>query len=168
MKRRIFLILGILCTLSIFSTMTLLFGETEYHGADSVFQKNGIAILWAILKGPDEDHSWVHLQILASEKTVQSFQRFSVEAVDPFTNTREWVSRGNRLERENLIKEARSSFRDRTGRRVLFYRDAAEVEAGRPVMTVFYLGVPDTTPELLTEQEIRDYFQKALQRLKND
>jgi hypothetical protein len=168
MTRRTFLILGILCILWIFSTFSLLFGQTEFHGADSVFQKNGITILWAILKGPDEDRSWVYLQIVASEKAVQSFQRFSVEAVDPFTNTREWVSKGNRLERETLIKETRSSFRDKTGRRVLFYWDAAEVEAGRPAMTVFYVGVPDTTPELLTEQEIRDYFQKALQRLKND
>src|SRR5512136_1849477 len=126
MKRRVFLILGTLCTLSIFSTMTPLFGQTEFHGADSVFQKNGVTILWAILKGPDEDHSWVYLQIVASEEMIQSFQRFSVEAVDPFTNTREWVLKGNRLERRNLIKETRSCFRDRTGRRVLFYKDAAE------------------------------------------
>ncbi len=168
MKRRIFLALGVLCILSIFSTPALLFGQTEYHGADSVFQKNGLTILWAILKGPDEDHSWVYLQIVASEEMIQSFQRFSVEAVDPFTNTREWVLKGNRLERRNLIKETRSCFRDRTGRRVLFYRDAAEVEADRPAMAVFYLSVPDTAPELLTEQEIRDYLQKALQRLKKD
>ena len=137
MTRRTFRISGILCSLWIFSTFSLLFGQTEFHGADSVFQKNGITILWAILKGPDEDRSWVYLQIVASEKAVQSFQRFSVEAVDPFTNAKKWVSKGRPVERENLIKGTRSSFRDRTSRRVLFYRDATEVEAGRPAMTVY-------------------------------
>ncbi len=33
-------------------------------------------------------------------------------------------------------------------------------------MTVYYLGVPDTSPEFLSEKEIEDYFVKALERLK--
>ena len=33
-------------------------------------------------------------------------------------------------------------------------------------MTVYYLGVPDTSPEVLSEKEMEDYFKKAEQRLK--
>jgi len=33
-------------------------------------------------------------------------------------------------------------------------------------MTVFYMGIPDTTPEFLTEKQLEDYFGKALERMK--
>ena len=33
-------------------------------------------------------------------------------------------------------------------------------------MTVFYMGVPDTSPEVLSEKEMNDYFQKAWERVK--
>jgi hypothetical protein len=33
-------------------------------------------------------------------------------------------------------------------------------------MTVYYLSVPDTSPEVLSEKEMEDYFEKALERLK--
>jgi hypothetical protein len=33
-------------------------------------------------------------------------------------------------------------------------------------MTVYYMGIPDTSPEVLTERQVEDYFSKALDRLK--
>ncbi len=142
------------------------FGQKEYHGADSVFRIEGITILWAIWKGPDEDHSWVYLKIIYPETGDRRYRFFSVEAVDPFTGKKEWVVKGERLEKENVVKSVRSSFREMTGRRILFYRDPKEVQEDRPEMTVFYMGVPDTSPELLNEKQIEDYFSKALERLK--
>ena len=47
--------------------VSLAYPETEYHGADSVFEKEGIVILWAILKGQDEASSWVYTKIVNSE-----------------------------------------------------------------------------------------------------
>ena len=92
---------------------------------------------------------------------------FSVEAVDPFTGKKEWVIKGQQLEKENVVKSVRASFREMTGRRILFYGDPREVQENRPEMTVFYMGVPDTSPELLNEKQIEDYFSKALERLKS-
>ena len=141
-----------------------LFGQTEFHGADSVFEKEGIIILWAIFKGPNEESSWVYIKIVNSGKN--PFQIFSIEAVDPFSKEKEWVVKGKKLEKENLVKGNRTSFRDKTARRIFFYRGAEAFEKENPDMTVYYLGVPDTSPEVLSEKEMEGYFEKAIERLK--
>jgi len=139
-------------------------GQREFHGADSIFEKEGITILWAILKGPTEESSWVHIKIINSGKN--PFRIFSVEAVDPFSKEKEWVVKGKELKRENSVKSIRSSFRDKTSRRILFYRSKQAFEKDNSDMAVYYLGVPDTSPEVLSEKEMKDYFEKAQERLK--
>jgi hypothetical protein len=39
-------------------------------------------------------------------------------------------------------------------------------EKANPDMAVFYLGVPDTSPEVLSAEEMDHYFEKALERVK--
>ncbi len=144
--------------------VSLAYSETEYHGADSVFEKEGIVILWAILKGPDEASSWVYIKIVNSGGN--PYQTFSVEAIDPFSKEKEWVVKGQKLEKENVVKSIRTTFRDKTSRRILFYRNMEALEKETPDMAVFYMGVPDTSPEVLSEKEIDNYFEKALERVK--
>ena len=163
MKQSIF-ILVVLWVVLIIGEISPVFGQTEFHGADSVFEREGITILWAILKGPTEESSWVYIKIVNSGKS--PFQIFSVEAVDPFSKEKEWVVKGKKLEKENLVRSDRTSFRDKTARRILFYRSAEAFEKENPDMAVYYLGVPDTSPEVLLEKEMEDYFEKAIERLK--
>jgi hypothetical protein len=157
------LFIFVLIAFNIFS-LSLAWSETEYHGADSVFKKEGIIILWAILKGQDEASSWVYIRIINSGGN--PFQFYSVEAIDPFSKEKEWVAKGDKLEKENLIKSIRTTFRDKTSRRILFYVNREALEKEKPDMTVFYMGVPDTSPEALSEKEMDAYFQKALERIK--
>jgi hypothetical protein len=138
--------------------------QTDYHGADSVFEKEGIVILWAILKGQDEASSWVSIKITHSGGSPLQF--FSVEAIDPFSKEKEWVVKGKKLEKENMIKSIRTSFRDKTSRRILFYGNREALEKEKPDMTVFYMGVPDTSPEMLSEEEMNRYFDNALEKVK--
>jgi len=157
-------------------TLTMLFsfmmessraqGKREYHGADSIFEKEGIIMLWAILKGSTEESSWVYIKIIQTGEGPAFFQFFGVEAVDPFSNQKEWLLKGEPLKKENIAKSIRASFREKTARRVLFYEKAEDLLKENPAMIVYYLGVPDTSPEFMTEREIEDYFAKALERLK--
>jgi hypothetical protein len=142
--------------------MSSVFGITEFHGADSVFERDGITILWAILKGPTEESSWVYIQIVNSGRN--PFQIFSVEAVSPFSKEKEWAVKGKKLEKENFFRSNRASFRDKTARRVLFYRRTEAFEKEKT--DVATLDVHDTSPEVLSEKVMEDYFEKALQRLK--
>ena len=89
-----------------------------------------------------------------------------MEAVDPFSKEKEWVVKGKKLEKENLVRSNRTSFRDKTARRIFFYRGMEAFKIENPDMTIYYLGVPDTSPEVLSEKEMEDYFEKAQERLK--
>ena len=89
-----------------------------------------------------------------------------MEAIDPFSKEKEWVVKEEELKRENSVKSIRSSFRDKTARRILFYRSRQAFEKENPDLVVYYLGVPDTSPEVLSEKEMEDYFRKAQERLK--
>ena len=163
MKKTLPCVLAILAVTAFSASFA--YAETEHHGADSVFEKEGILILWAILKGQDEAISWVFIRIINSGGN--PFQFYSVEAIDPFSKEKEWIIRGHKLEKDNLVKSVRTSFKDKTSRRILFYGNREALEKEKPDMTVFYLGVPDTAPEALSEKEMDSYFQKALDRLKN-
>jgi hypothetical protein len=162
--KRFFLTLTLIAVILVAWEISPVLGQREFHGADSVFEKDGITILWAILKGPTEESSWVHIKIINSGKN--PFQIFSVEAVDPFSKEKEWVVKGKKLEKENLVRSNRASFREKTGRKIFFYRSTEAFEQENPDMIVYYLGVPDTSPEVLSEKGIEDYFQKAQERLK--
>jgi hypothetical protein len=140
--------------------------KRQYHGADSLFEREGIVILWAILKGSTEESSWVYIKIIQTGGGPASFQLFGVEAVDPFSNQKEWVVKGEPLKRENMVKSIRASFREKTARRVLFYEKAEDLLKETPAMIVYYLGVPDTSPEFMTEREIEDYFRQTVRRMK--
>lgn len=139
---------------------------TEIHGADSSFRARGITILWAILKGGSEETSFVHIRILHDRAAAPEMRFYRVEAVDPFSKEREWVTKGEGLEPIRTLKIVRTAFRDKTERWLHFYADRESMEQGRPALTIFYHGVPDTAPELLTEAELEAYLAEAPSRIR--
>ena len=164
MKPRSFLSLSLLFYAALCVWIPLTYGQEKYHGADSIFETKDMIIIWAILKGPDEEHSWVYIRIFFPGAGPIPWQSFRVEAVDPFSREKEWVTPSEKVEKENVVKVLRSSFRDKTGRRISFYRN--EDPGDRPGRIVFYQGIPDTTPELTTVALLEDYFNQTLRRLK--
>jgi hypothetical protein len=142
------------------------FAATEIHGADSSFRAEGVTVLWAILKGPAEESSFVHIRILHHTAAVPGLTFYRVEAVDPFSKERAWVMKGESLGAIQTLKIVRTDFRDKTERWLHFYPDRESLEKGRPALTIFYHGVPDTAPELLTEAELEAYLAQAPSRIK--
>ena len=63
MKPRSFLSLSLLFYAALCVWIPLTYGQEKYHGADSIFETKDMIIIWAILKGPDEEHSWVYIRI---------------------------------------------------------------------------------------------------------
>ena len=109
----------------VFGNHQILAADTEnheYHGADSVFQAEGIAIFWAILKGKDDEHSLVYINLIRVDAPNKSFQKYSLLAVDPFSQDEKWVFQGKKFDKQNLLKLNRASFRDMMERRFFFYK----------------------------------------------
>ncbi len=161
-----FLMIRFFC-LSCLLSPAALSGQQDFHGADSTFVREGVAILWAVLRGPDEARSMVNIKIaLMPDARANPVPVFSMEAVDPFSKETERLVEGQKWDREFVLKHPRSSFQEKTGRRIIFYRNVEDCRAQKPAWTVFYLSVPDTTPEFLSEKELDGYFEQALRRLK--
>lgn len=139
--------------------------DLAYHGADAIFQVEGIAIFWAILKGDDDEHSLVFINIVSTGKTPSPFRKFSLQAMDPFSKEKKWLFTDKVFEKNNLIKLNRATFRNMMERRFFFYMKNEPALDSSPDMTVYYMSIPDTAPEFLDESSLLSYFKGALVRL---
>ena len=138
----------------------------ELPGADAVFAGRGVAILWGVVRGPDESRTQVILLIERLDPA--SPWRFaSVEAFDPFSGERELIRLALNLEVDpvSIVEMPRESFVAKPSRRVLFFRDARALQDGRPGMVVAYVGIPDTVPEFASRAELAEHFRRLRERL---
>ena len=133
----------------------------EVHGADSVFTSPTVSIAWAVLKDPVEERSLVLTRIVNS---AGRYAYVSVEGVDPFTGRRALIVEGVPLERQADLRSQRGSFADHPRREFHFYLTGDDWRARKPALTVYYLGVPDTTPEFTSESQALSYLSGALAR----
>lgn len=135
----------------------------EVHGGNSVFSGPGVAIAWGVLKRAVEEQTEVVIRIIPLGQT---FAYISVEAVDPFSRERRVVLPGRPLAGQLDVRSLRSTFADFPRREILFYRTADDWRSGKPVLTVYYLGMPDTTPEFTSETALFSYLAAALAGIK--
>ena len=156
---RLHILLALL--LSAFPAAAVAQGQ-EIHGENSVFSGPGVAIAWGILKGPIEDESRVVVRIVPAGGT---YAYVSVDGVDPFTQKRQAILDGRPLGDRLDAPSLRGSFADFPRREVQLYRTAADWQARRPAVTVYYLGVPDTTPEFASEPALLAYLAEAVAKI---
>ena len=128
------------------------------HGAHEVFVSPDAAIVWAVLKAPTGDKAAVWLRIVNITK---KFSHISIDGVDPFSKKRERVQLGVPLQAESRTESDRDTFSDLPSREVHFYRSESDLRAEKPALTVYYLGVPDQTPEFSSLTALDSYFVKV-------
>ena len=136
----------------------------DYHGADSVFKAKDVAVVWAILKGSDDEHSTVVICIESLSAGRPVYQTFSVSAVHPFSSDEKWLVRNETFGKKNLVRSSRASFRDMPGRRILLFKTNEENQ--KPDMVIYYMSIPDTAPEFLDPEQLNNYLDKTVKRLK--
>ncbi len=130
------------------------------HGADDVFVSPDLAIIWAVLKdsAPAGDKASVWLRIVNRSG---AFSRLIIDGVDPFTSTRTRLESGVQLTGEVRPSTDQDQFANLPSRELHFYRTEADGRAGHPSLNVYYLGVPDTTPEFKTRAAMDAYLDGA-------
>ena len=134
----------------------------QVHGADSIFASDSVAIVWAALKGTAEADTMVVIRI---KNTAREYAYVSVEGLHPFTKVRTTVVDGLALDDWVDVRSPRPDFVELPSRDINLYRTAADWRAKSPALTVYYLSVPDTTPELASEAAVLSYLSDALARL---
>jgi hypothetical protein len=119
---------------------------------------------WGILKAPVEDQSLVVLRIVPLDPGVVSVR---VEGVDPFTQRRQELLPLTALGSGLDVTTPRGTFAELTRREIHLYT-ASDTRARRPSLTIYFMGLPDTTPEFLAEPALRTYLDRTVARLAGD
>ena len=135
-------------------TLPLLAEGPVVHGADSVLVERDLGIVWGVLKNDAEERTMVVLRV---SNPTGRYAYVSADGVDPFTQRRVTVIEGRPLGASVDLTMPRTSFADLPQREIHLYASAVDWRAGRPGLTVYYLGVPDTTPEFTTEAALETY-----------
>ncbi len=144
------------------------YSETAvYHGADSVFTVDGIAVIWAILKNRTSDPAVIYIAIdkMDTKGKKEDLKFFSLIAADVFSGKQKLLIQPQPLHMTNMIQEDGKSFDEMSKRRIFFYKDEISLKSTAPDMEIFYFGVPDTTPVFLEKSQIDTYFHTTLLKL---
>ena len=133
----------------------------QVHGENSSFVGNGVAMVWVVLRGKSEQDTQVILRIAPAGG---EFAAVSLDGVDPFSQQRrEFLARrplGDGLE----VRTPRASFADFPRREIHFYATGGQHAQG-PSLTVYFMGLPDTSPEFSSEAALKKYVDDTLAKL---
>lgn len=151
------------CGLAALSMTTAPAAETprEVHGSADAFAVPGMALAWGVLRGANEAATVVVIRI-ATDPLV--FADIEVTGSDPFTQRRQVAvarapSTGSaelRVPRAHFAEFPRTEFR--------FFPSPAATQSA-PLL-VFYLGVPDTTPEFADEARLDSYLRDRIAKVR--
>ena len=129
--------------------------RTVVHGENSVFRTGDVTLAWGVLRAVPEEQTEVVIRLVAPRHAT-----VRVEAVDPFAGTRRPVAGPLPLGGGIEIRRRRADFADLP--RLEIHLDPAP--GGGAPLTIYYLGVPDTTPELTSVEALRRYLVEAVEK----
>lgn len=132
------------------------------HGADSVFAAPDAVIVWGVLRAAVEAETEVVIRIAAAPR----FLSLSADAVDPFSGVRRQVSAPRPLGGVVEVRRRRAHFADLPRLELHFYGQESGGGGASAALTVYFLGVPDTTPEFTSDSALRAYLDETVTRVR--
>ena len=127
----------------------------EVHGQTDVFSAPGVSVAWAILRDSDEARTSVVVRLV----TDAAIRTIAVKGRDPFSNVEKSLVPATSTSGCLEVRIPRASFADFP--RTEWHLLGSEKE---PQLVVFYLGVPDTAPEMADEKRLDTYLDQRTSR----
>ena len=134
----------------------------EVHGMADAYAAPGVAMAWGVVRGADEAATVVVLRIVTRPA---SYPWLAVTGGDPFTQRKLPLLAAARSEGVIDVRTPRTHFADFPRTELRLYESAAAAQQDVPTLVVFFLGVPDTTPEFATEDKLQAYLSDRVARL---
>jgi hypothetical protein len=137
--------------------------QREIHGMADAYAGQGVALAWAILHGANEAATVVAMRIIADP------DRYPIVAAtgsNPFSQRAEPLLRPTPNAGGVDLRVARAHFADFPRTELRFYESVAAARSDTPRLVVYYLGVPDTTPEFATEANLEAYLADRIARVR--
>jgi hypothetical protein len=129
------------------------------HGADSLFVSPSVKLAWAVRRGASEADTLVIIRVVPAGA---AYRALRVDGVDPFTKEHKVFVPARALAGETDVAIPRAAFADHPSTEFRFFTSTEAAAANAPTLTVFYLGVPDTTPEFPGQSEADAYLERML------
>ena len=129
------------------------------HGENSSFAGQGVVVVWGVLRGASDLETRVILRLVPAGAT---YSAVSVEGVDPFTEGRTVLLPRSALDGGLNLWIPRASFAEAPQREIHLYTGAG---GDRPALTIYFLGLPDTTPEFDSEAALSRYVDETVTKL---
>ena len=133
----------------------------ETHGERDVFTAPGVVLVWAVLRTPVEADTQVVIRVVL---TAGTYAYVRLDGIDPFSGERRVMAPGGRVRGMAHLTTPRRTFADHPRREIRLYRTESEWKADVPALTIYYLGLPDTTPEFVSEPDLAAYLADAVAR----
>lgn len=116
----------------------------EVHGSHDAYAARGIALAWGVLRGADEATTVIVVRVVADP---DAYPWLAIVAIDPFSKQAQSVQRPVQAAGPFDLRIPRTQFADYPRTEFRLFDSAAHAQADAPRLVVYYLGVPDTTPE---------------------
>jgi hypothetical protein len=130
----------------------------EQHGRTDVFVAPGVALAWAVARGADEAATTVVIRVLGDG----SYGALSVVGEDPFTRDRFTWMKPTALSERLDVRIPRGRFAEFPRTELRFHAALPADPVAGPALRVFYLGIPDTTPEFDDRAKLDRYLDERL------
>jgi hypothetical protein len=139
---------------------------SEVHGERDVFAGPGVALVWAVLRAPFDEATEVVIRVVltATADGPSPYAYVRLYGIDPFGGERRVLTPGGLLSGTTELRTPRATFAEFPRRELRLYRTLEAWSADAPALTIYYLGVPDTTPEFLSEPALKAYLDGAASR----
>ena len=134
----------------------------EAHGMSDAFAAPGVAMAWGVVRGASETTTVVVARIVTDPAI---YPWLAVTGRDPFTDRRGTLLAATRSAGVIEVRSPRAHFADLPRTEFRLYESAAAAQQDAPALAVFFLGVPDTTPEFATEDKLQAYIGDRVARL---
>ena len=129
------------------------------HGSADLYAAPGVKLAWGILRGSTEASTLVAVRIVVDP---DAFAAVSIVGIDPFTQREQVLlppsATGARID----ARIPRVQFADLPRTEFRLYGSAPKAPTDAPKLLVYYLGIPDTTPEFASEAALESYLNSRI------
>ena len=138
----------------------------EAHGSSDVYADRGVAIAWAVLRGGSEAETSIVIRV-ATDPSV--FPWLTVAGINPFSNAEQPLAAAREAAGSADVIVPRTQFAAFPRTEIRLYASAASAaQSESPSLIVYYLGVPDTTPEFADRTKLDGYLRERIAKARAD
>jgi hypothetical protein len=132
--------------------------DVEVHGVGDAYAGAGIAVVWGVLRGATESATLVVLRVAADPA---KYKTVEVVGRNPFSRGERKLLSETPVSSRIDVRIPRASFADFPRTELRFAPDSM---SAAPAIVVYYLGVPDTTPEFANDAALEAHLADRIER----